>query len=76
MWNIISTMHGLEEIKVRFQLLVNGWMGWTEKEVLEPLCKVRQPLRVFQVEMPSLPGQLDSNGDDEELHIPFTLVKY
>ena len=76
MWNIISTMQGLEEIKVRFQLLINGWMGWTEKEILEPLCNVRQPLRVFEVEMPSLPGELDSSGDDKETDIPFTLVKY
>lgn len=69
-------MQGLEEIKVRFQLLINGWMGWTEKEILEPLCNVRQPLRVFEVEMPSLPGELDSSGDDKETDIPFTLVKY
>jgi hypothetical protein len=69
-------MQGLEEIRVRFKLLINGWMGWTEKEVLEPLCKVRQTLRVFEVEMPSLSKGGSSSGDKKETDVPFTLVKY
>jgi hypothetical protein len=75
MWNLISAMHGLEEIRVSFRLLVDGWMGWTENEVLEPLYKVRQPLKVFEVEMPSSSGNIASNCDDKR-EIPFKLVKY
>jgi hypothetical protein len=26
----VSAMQGLEEIKVKFQPLADGWMGWTE----------------------------------------------
>lgn len=76
LWNVISTMQGLEEIRVRFKLLINGWMGWTEKEALEPLYKVRQTLRVFEVKMPSLSKGWSSSGDKKETDVPFTLVKY
>jgi len=76
MWDVISTMQGLEEIRVRFQLLIDGWMGWTEKEVLEPLYNVRQPLRVFEVEMPSSSGETSSDCHGKEREVPFKLVKY
>jgi hypothetical protein len=70
-------MQGLEEIRVRFQLLVDGWMGWTENEVLEPLCKVKRLLKVFEVEMPLSSGNISSNyDDDKERDVPFKLVKY
>jgi hypothetical protein len=69
-------MQGLEEIRVRFQLLIDGWMGWTEKETLEPLYKVRRPLKVFEVVMPSSSREISSNCDDKEREVPFKLVKY
>lgn len=75
MWDSISAMRGLEEIRVRFQLLIDGWMGWTEKEVLEPLYKVRQPLKAFEVEMPSSSGNLPTNCDDD-MEMPFKLINY
>lgn len=76
MWDVISAMQGLEEIRVRFQLLIDGWMGWTEKEILEPLCKVRRPLKVFEVEMPSSSRETSSNCDGQERDVPFKMVKY
>lgn len=76
MWNIISGMRGLEEIKVSFRLLIDGWMGWTEKQVLEPLYKVAQPLKIFEVEMPLSSGRIESNSFDAERSIPFKLIRY
>jgi len=75
MWNLIATMQGLEEIRVKFQLLVDGWMGWSEKEVLEPLFLVKRPLKVFEVEMPLSSKKTSSNYDDEERRVPFKLTK-
>jgi len=77
-WNIISTMQGLQEVKVRFQLLINGWMGWTEKEILEPLFNVRQALKVFEVELPLSSAKIKTiiNCDEERRDVPFKLVRY
>ncbi|RFU26991.1 hypothetical protein B7463_g9354, partial [Scytalidium lignicola] len=76
MWDIISTMQGLEEVRVNFQLLIDGWMGLTEKEILEPLYKVKQPLKVFEVEMPSSSKEIASGCEEEEREVPFMLTKY
>ena len=57
-------------------MLIDGWMGWTEKEILEPLYKVRRLLKVFEVEMPSSSRERSSNCDDKEREAPFKLVKY
>ena len=75
-WNIISTMQGLEEVRVRFQLLIDGWMGWTEKEILDPLYNVRQVLKVFEVDMPLSSVKTSSRCDGEERHAPFKLIQY
>lgn len=69
-------MQGLEEIRVSFRLLIDGWMGWTEDEVLEPLYGVRQPLKVFEVEMPSSSGKSGAKVDHIEKKTPFQLIKY
>jgi hypothetical protein len=50
MWDIIAEMEGLEEIRVRFQFPLKGWLGWSEKKVLEPLWNVTRPMRVFEVD--------------------------
>lgn len=76
MWDIISAMQGLEEIRVRFQLLIDGWMGLSEMEILEPLHKVRQPLKLFEVELPSLSTETSSKSDGKESDAPFRLIKY
>ncbi|KAH8799709.1 hypothetical protein F5884DRAFT_810959 [Xylogone sp. PMI_703] len=78
MWTIVSGMQGLEEIRVRFQLTIDGWMGWSEREVLEPLYGVKQPLKVFEVEMPALSDAKGcSDGEEEEERdAPFRLIKY
>jgi hypothetical protein len=89
MWDVIAAMQGLEEVRVSFQLLINGWLGWTEEEILEPLWKVTMPLRIFEVEMPlsSRDVGLCSNYDDDDFdededndnlkkEAPFTLIKY
>ena len=71
-------MQGLQEVKVRFQLLINGWMGWTEKEILEPLFNVRQALKVFEVELPLSSAKIKTiiNCDEERRDVPFKLVRY
>ena len=77
-WNIISKMEGLEEIKVRFQLLIDGWMGWSEKEILEPLFSVRQALKVFEVELPLSSAKIKTiiYCDEQRRDIPFKFVRY
>jgi hypothetical protein len=75
MWKVISTMQGLEEIRVSFRLLVDGWMGWNENEVLGPLYIVKQALKVFEVKMSSSSGDMASNDGDQEKKSPFKLVK-
>ncbi len=69
-------MQGLEEIRVKFQLTIDGWMGWNEKEVLEPLFKVTRPLKVFEVEMPQSVGEIRFASGDEEREVPFKLIRY
>lgn len=69
-------MRGLEEIRVSFRLLIDGWMGWTEKEVLEPLYEVQQPLKVFKVEMPLSAGKSPADFHDEDKKMPFRLTRY
>jgi hypothetical protein len=76
MWTVISGMKGLEEIKVSFRLLIDGWMGWTEEEVLKPLYTVRQPLKVFEVEMPLSSGSTGAKVNPMEKDMPFKLIKY
>ena len=66
-------MEGLEEIRVRFRSPVEGWMGWSENEVLEPLFMVIGPLRAFEVEAPS--NAETAFGDEAENEAPFTLVR-
>lgn len=76
MWDSISTMLGLEEVRIRFQLLIDGWMGWTEQEVLEPLYNVKQPLRVFEVEMPWSTKEAHTIYDNKGRKVPFDLIKH
>jgi hypothetical protein len=76
MWNVISTIQGLEEIRVSFRLDFDGWMGWTEEEVLEPLYLVRWPLKVFEVKMSAVSADKNSNHGDEERERPFRIVKF
>lgn len=45
-------MEGLESVRVRFRSPIQGWLGLDEREVLEPLGKVRDGLKVFEVEGP------------------------
>ncbi|RDW57608.1 hypothetical protein BP6252_13690 [Coleophoma cylindrospora] len=76
MWEYISTMSGLEIVRVRFQLLIHGWMGWTEQEILEPLYNVKQPLRIFEVDMPWSQEETSFNHDDKERKVPFKLIAH
>jgi len=76
MWDVVSAMEGLEEIRVKFGLPVDGWLGWTEEEVLEPLCMVRRPLKVFEVQMLKSDGKTSSDGDGREREVPFKLIRY
>ena len=67
-------MEGLEEIRVRFRNPVEGWMGWSEEEVLRPLWKIRWPLKVFEVEVST--DVMTAFGDDDgENMAPFTLTR-
>jgi hypothetical protein len=49
-WEAVAKMEGLEEVRVRFRTLVEGWMGSSEREVLQQLWKVRREMKVFEVE--------------------------
>jgi hypothetical protein len=50
MWNIIARMESLEQVRVTFRFPLDGWLGWSEKKVLDPLWEVTRPMRVFEVE--------------------------
>jgi hypothetical protein len=66
-------MEGLQGIRVRFRNPVEGWLGWSEDEVLRPLWNVRREMRVFEVEAST---DVKIAFDDEEENLaPFTLVR-
>lgn len=67
-------MEGLKEIRVRFRSPAEGWMGWSEKEVLEPLFLVSGPLKVFEVEALST-AEAAFDDNENENRVPFTLVR-
>jgi hypothetical protein len=78
MWEVISKMQGLEKIRVHFRSPIDGWCGWSEKEVLGPLWRVRKrPLNGFDVEAPlGLFGdaETDLRLDEEGREAPFRLL--
>jgi hypothetical protein len=70
MWDIITGMESLEEIRVKFRFPLNGWLGWSEKKVLDPLWMVTRPMRVFEVES----REAISYKYEEEVRAPFKFV--
>lgn len=70
MWDIITGMESLEEIRVKFRFPLNGWLGWSEKKVLDPLWMVTRPIRVFEVESRTAIGY----KDEEAARAPFKFV--
>ena len=63
MWDVIAGMQGLEEVRVRFRA---PWMGWTVKDMLDPLWRVKRPLRAFVVEAPWIAEETESEMEGEE----------
>ena len=72
MWVIIAGMEGLEEIRVRFRFLLEGWLGWSEEEVLEPLWNVTRPMRVFEVDTLTTTS---FRGEETPFGAPFKLLR-
>jgi len=70
MWNIIARMESLEQVRVTFRFPLDGWLGWSEKTVLDPLWEVTRPMRVFEVKC--LVGIAYRNG--EYAAAPFKFV--
>jgi hypothetical protein len=64
MWDVIANMQDLEEVKVRFQAL---WMGWTVKDMFDPLWKVTRPLKFFVAKAPC-------ETDEGRREMPFRLL--
>ena len=64
-------MEGLEAVTVRFRSPIKGWLGMTEKEVLEPLWMVGDGMEVFEVEAPDALESFGQDGDEA----PFTLIR-
>jgi hypothetical protein len=75
MWDIIATMQGLEEVRVRFRSSLHGWMGWKEKDILDPLWKVTRPLKVFDVEARWTTAEMGFETDEKGRERPFKLVE-
>ena len=73
-WDAVAKMAGLEEIRVRLRNPVEGWMGWSEEEVLRPLWNIRMPLKVFEVEV-STDAKTAFDGGETENLAPFTLIR-
>lgn len=73
-WEAIAKMEGLQEIRVHFRNPTDGWMDLVEAKVLEPLWKVKTPLKVFEVEASTYVKtafDMEEEGSDP----PFTLAR-
>jgi hypothetical protein len=66
-------MTRLSELRVRFLDLHNASLGDRERELLEPLCKVKTKLDVFEVEVPRT--ATDGWVEREMEGTPFVLFK-
>jgi len=71
--DIIKGMQGLLEVRIRFHDLHNAGLGDREQELLEPLCKVKTKLDVFEVEVPRT--ATDGWVDREMEGAPFVLLR-
>jgi hypothetical protein len=74
MWDVIANMEGLEEVRVKFRSPFRTWMGWEERDVLDPLRKVTRPLRVFDVEAPWIAAEMGFETDEMGRGMPFRLL--
>jgi hypothetical protein len=52
-WEVIVRMEGLESVKVTMGTPVQGWLGLSEREVMEPLLKMKG-FKVAAAEKPAM----------------------
>jgi len=71
MWDVIASMQGLREVRVKFRA---PWMGWDEKDVLDPLWKVTRPMKLFDVDAPWLAAEMCCEKDVIGRKMPFRLL--
>lgn len=71
----MAQVPNLQELRVKFKFPIKNWMGWSEKEVLEPLRKFGRTLAVFEVEIPSMIGISWDEVVEITREVPYRLVE-